>query len=99
MDAINALDRYVHGSFLMHHHKRTLLLAGGGVFDFDFVAAGFEVGDGVAGFEADLEGGGGPARFAGAFSLQEEAGAAAGDVGIEADDGAGDGMCDAELEL
>lgn len=86
-------------SLLMHDHKRALLLAGGGVIDLDFVAAGFEVGDGVAGFEADFEGGGGPARFAGAFGLQEKAGAAAGDVGIEADDGAGDGVDDAELRL
>ena len=83
----------------MHDHKRALLLAGGGVFEGDVVAAGFEVGNGVAGFEADFEGGGGPARVAGAFGLQEEAGAAAGDVGIEADDGAGDGMGDAELWL
>ena len=64
----------------MHNHKRALLLAGGGVFDLDVVAAGFEVGDGVVAFEADFEGGGGPARFAGAFGLQEKAGAAAGDA-------------------
>ena len=83
----------------MHDDKRALLLAGGGVFDFDFVAAGFEVGDGVIAFEADFERGGDPVRDAGAFGLQEEAGAAAGDVGIEADDGAGDGIGDAELGL
>ena len=68
----------------MHDDKRALLLAGGGVFDLDFVAAGFEESHRVAGFEADFEGGRGPVRGAGAFGLKEEAGAAAGDVDVSA---------------
>ena len=87
----------VKASLLLHDHKRLRAQTARFIAQFDLMPARLEDGEGVSAFHVKFERRTVPARLIRASGLQQQTVAAVADVGIEDDDGAGDGIGDAKL--